>query len=121
MLTNTRRLIFILGATGLVAACPKQVPSPDDAPPPPPKEVVPPAPAPTGPGLIVNVLPTDAELIIDGVSQGAVSKLALENGLLPLKPGIYQVGLQRAGYVSWRAEVTVNDRPETIQVTLKQP
>lgn len=121
MLTNTRQLIFGGVAAGLISACPKQVPVPDDAPPPPPKGVVAPPQAPTGPGLIVNVQPTDAELIIDGASLGLVSKLTLENGLLPLKSGIYQVGLKRPGYVSWRAEVTVNDKPETIEVTLKQP
>ena len=75
----------------------------------------------TGPGLIVHVEPDDAELIIDGASLGIASKLELQNGLLPLRPGIYQVNLKRAGYISWRAEVTVNDRPETIHVTLKKP
>lgn len=106
----------------LTAGCPKQVPPPENVTPPPPVEAPKPPPAPpTGPGLVVHVEPADAELIIDGASQGVVSKLELENGLLPLKPGIYQVGLKRTGYISWRAEVTVNDKPETIEVTLKKP
>ncbi|MDP1822251.1 MAG: PEGA domain-containing protein [Archangium sp.] len=105
-----------------LAACPRQVPTPetDPAPPPPPVAVVKPV-EPTGPGLIVHVEPDDAEVIIDGTSLGIASKLDLQNGLLPLRPGIYQVNLKRAGYVSWRAEVTVNDKPETILVTLKKP
>ena len=108
-----------LSATILVAlflmACPKQTPAPDlsgaDA-----GAVIPPGP--TGPGLIVKVEPTDAELIIDGRSYGAVAQLETRDGLLPLKSGIYQVSVKRAGYAPWRAEVTVNDRPETLQVTL---
>ena len=104
-----------------LAACPKQVPEPDTRSPEPIAEVAVVKAAPKGPGLIVFVEPNDAEVIIDGESLGIVSKLKLQNGLLPLRSGIYQVNLRRAGYLSWRAEVTVNDKPETIQVTLKKP
>ena len=102
------------------AACPRKIPQPE-------VEPKPPAPVttqvvePSGPGLIIHVEPDDAEVIIDGSSLGLASKLDLQNGLLPLRPGIYQVNLKRSGYISWRAEVTVNDKPESIQVTLKKP
>ena len=102
-----------------LSGCPKQVPVQDTTPPPKPVEVV--KVEPTGPGLIIHVEPDDAEVIIDGESLGIASKLDLQNGLLPLRPGIYQVNLKRSGFVSWRAEVTVNDKPETILVTLKKP
>ena len=66
----------------------------------------------------MTVEPADAELIIDGESYGPVSQLETENGLLSLKPGIYQVALKKPGYISWRAEVTVNEEPEKLQVSL---
>ena len=104
-----------------MTACPKQVPPPETRPDEPTAVVAVAKPVPTGPGLVVYVEPDDAELIIDGASLGIASKLELQNGLLPLRSGIYQVNLKRAGYISWRAEVTVNDKPETIRVTLKKP
>ena len=106
-----------LSATILVAlfvmACPKQTPLADLSGP---DAGIPPGP--TGPGLILKVEPGDAELIIDGTSYGQVAQLETRDGLLPLKSGIYQVSVKRTGYAPWRAEVTVNDRPETLQVTL---
>jgi len=83
-----------------------------------PDETVLPVAAPSGPGLVVTVEPADAELIIDGESYGAVSSLEAERGFLPLKPGIYQVALKKPGYTSWRAEVTVNENPEHLTVSL---
>ena len=109
-------MLVVLALSG----CPRQVPVQETAAPPPPAEVAKPV-EPTGPGLIIHVEPDDAEVIIDGASLGVASKLELQNGLLPLRPGIYQVNLKRQGFVSWRAEVTVNDKPETILVTLKKP
>lgn len=70
------------------------------------------------PGLLMRVEPPDAELAIDGVPQGKVSELKTQSGVLALKSGIYRVSLTRAGYVSWRAEVTINDTPEALQVRL---
>ena len=100
-------VFFLLG-------CPKQAPAPDlsaDA-----GSAI--APAAQAPGLILQVEPADAELIIDGQSYGPVAQLETSNGVLLLKSGIYQVSVKRAGYASWRAEVTINDRPETLQVVL---
>ena len=112
-------MVAVLALTG----CPKRVPEEEQhAAPPPPKEEVKhqPEPVPDIPGLIVHVEPQDAELIIDGVNHGMASRLETDHGVLPLKTGIYQVSLKRTGYVSWRAEVTVNDKPETLQVTLQK-
>jgi hypothetical protein len=38
--------------------------------------------------------------------------------VLSVKPGIYQVSLKRPGFVTWRAEVTVGDGAEAIQVIM---
>jgi len=124
-----RRLLgcVVLGVGFLLSGCPKQVPPPDTevtdagvAEPPKPDETTPVVEAPSGPGLVVTVEPADAELIIDGSSYGAVSALASGNGFLPLKPGIYQVALKKPGYTSWRAEVTVNESPEHLTVSLER-
>lgn len=104
----------------LLSGCPRQVPAPQVDPvdagvleaAPPPVEV------PTGPGLLLAVEPPDAELVIDGTSYGPVAGLKTQAGLLSLKPGIYQVALKRPGYVSWRAEVTINEAPERLKVSL---
>ena len=103
------------------AGCPRKIPQPEVEPKPPAPVTAQKIVEPTGPGLIIHVEPQDAEVIIDGSSLGLASKLELQNGLLPLRPGIYQVNLKRSGYISWRAEVTVNDKPESILVTLKKP
>jgi hypothetical protein len=66
----------------------------------------------------MRVEPPDAELAIDGVPRGKVSELKTQSGVLALKSGIYRVSLTRAGYVTWRAEVTVNETPEALQVEL---
>ncbi|MCC6335808.1 MAG: PEGA domain-containing protein [Myxococcales bacterium] len=113
---------LILGVGLLVSACPKQLPAPDESVPDAGASMAPPvAPKqkpPSGPGLVLLVQPADAELIIDGTSYGPVAHLETENGKLPLKPGIYQVALKRAGYTSWRAEVTVTENPEALEVSL---
>jgi hypothetical protein len=64
------------------------------------------------------VSPADAEISIDGAPRGAVADLADRSGLLPLAPGIYQVSLKAPGYVTWRAEVALGAKVETIKVNL---
>ena len=73
-----------------------------------------------GSGLLFSVTPSDAEIFVDGKVVGKVADIAASGGLLKMKPGIYQVSLKRRGFVTWRAEVTVGDGPETIQVTMVQ-
>jgi hypothetical protein len=98
-------------------SCVKTVPQEQPENTPPPKEVKN-APPPNVPGLIIHVEPPDAELIIDGVNHGMASRVETDHGVVALKSGIYQVSFKRTGYISWRAEVTVNDKPEKIEVTL---
>jgi hypothetical protein len=83
----------------------------------------PPGPAPRAPdaavtGLLFAVDPPAAEISIDGAPRGAVADLADRNGLLPLAPGIYQVSLKAPGFVTWRAEVALGTKVESIKVNL---
>jgi len=69
-------------------------------------------------GLLFAVDPAAAEISIDGAPRGAVADLADRNGLLPLPPGIYQVSLKAPGFVTWRAEVALGAKVESIKVNL---
>lgn len=71
-----------------------------------------------GSGLSFSVSPRDAEIFVDGKTRGKVADLEGNGGLLEIKPGIYQVSLKRRGFVTWRAEVTVGNGAEAIQVTM---
>jgi hypothetical protein len=70
------------------------------------------------PGLKIDVKPGDAELTISGQRYGRVADLRVPNGVLSLKPGIYQVSLKREGYQTWRAEVTVGEKSELLKVEM---
>jgi len=69
-------------------------------------------------GLVFTVEPADAEILIDGRPAGTVAGLGEAGGILRLAPGIYQVSLKAAGYVTWRAEVALRAGTETIRVKL---
>ncbi|MFP2927298.1 PEGA domain-containing protein [Pyxidicoccus sp. 3LG] len=77
-----------------------------------------PAPPADGPGLRFDVQPLQAEVIVNGRRVGTVEHLRFDGGLLALPAGIHQVSIRHPGHVTWRAEVTVGDRPEPIRVTL---
>ena len=89
---------------------PSAAPSPADA--------APRAPDAAVTGLVFTVEPADAQISIDGNPRGSVADLADRRGLLPLAPGIYQVSLKAAGYVTWRAEVALRAGTESIRVEL---
>jgi len=72
------------------------------------------------PGLKIDVKPEDAELFIDGKNFGPVTKMSVTNGVLSLKPGVYQVSLKRDGFQTWRAEVAVGQKTELLHVELIQ-
>lgn len=73
------------------------------------------------PGLLLQVEPVQAEVMIDGKSLGRVSDLTSAGGLVALDPGLYQVSLKCPGYVTWRAEVAVRSgQAEPIHVTLNK-
>jgi hypothetical protein len=69
-------------------------------------------------GLRFDVLPADAEVLVNGQKVGTAGGLGGGGGLLAVPPGIYQVSIRYPGHVTWRAEVTVGERPERIQVSL---
>ncbi|QSQ18853.1 PEGA domain-containing protein [Pyxidicoccus parkwayensis] len=71
-----------------------------------------------GPGLRFDVYPASAEVIINGQKVGTANSLRSGDGLFAVPPGIHQVSIRSAGYTTWRAEVSVGDRPERIQVSL---
>ena len=108
-----------LGALFLTAAScahtEAAAPSAEPTPPPPAAEQVMVA---DEPGIKIDVQPPDAELVIDGQSYGRVAEMRVPNGVLSLKPGLYQVSLKREGYLTWRAEVTVGDKSELLKVAL---
>lgn len=85
----------------------------------PPRAAAEPGPAanPDPPGLSFAVEPADALILIDGAVRGTVSELP-EGSFVPLQPGLYQVVLKRAGYATWRAEVSVRRGTELIRVSL---
>ena len=69
-------------------------------------------------GLRFTVEPAEAEILIDGRPTGTVADLSDAGGILRLVPGIYQVSLKAAGFVTWRAEVALRAGTETIRVKL---
>jgi hypothetical protein len=75
------------------------------------------APVPGPSGLRIKVDPPDAEIFVDGTSLGPANALA-SAGTIPMAPGLYQVSLKRSGYQTWRAEVSVKDSAQPIEVTL---
>jgi hypothetical protein len=119
---SARRLaLLVLIAAGAACASSPPVPSPAPAA----RTEAPPTPA-AAPlpavGLEFVVEPGDAQIFLDGAERGTVADLAPSGFVLPLPPGIYQVSLRSAGYVTWRAEVAVRSQRERIEVTLvKKP
>lgn len=71
-----------------------------------------------GGGLRFEVEPRFAVLEVNGTPHGTVSALNEGSGVLKLKPGLYQVSLKAPGYLTWRAEVSVDQAEQPLQVTL---
>jgi hypothetical protein len=114
-------LAFLVSAA--CASAPERPPPPAPTPSAPVAAPAPVAPAPAGvTGLAFLVEPREAQIAIDGELRGTVADLAGAGGVLALPPGIYQVSLKSAGYVTWRAEVAVRATVERIEVKLvKKP
>lgn len=103
----------LLVATSLLLACARRAPPPvqDEAP------TAAAAPEPEvklAPGLRFVVEPAEAEILIDEKSYGAAGEL----GHVALPPGIYRVSIRARGYTTWRAEVSVSDSAESLEVSL---
>ncbi len=74
------------------------------------------------PGLWFRVVPTDADVLVDGKHYGTVGEFAAPAKVLLLSPGIYQVSLKRVGYETFRAEISIGQGSELIEaMMLKQP
>lgn len=70
-------------------------------------------------GLCFSVTPADAQLEVDGNVLGPLGDLG--NGLVfvGLEPGIHMITLTRDGYATWRAEVSIAEAAETINLTME--
>jgi hypothetical protein len=69
-------------------------------------------------GFRLDVDPSDAELTVDGKELGPVNAVPLADGVLSLDPGVHQLSLQRKGYQTWRAEVSLGNQVEPLKVNL---
>lgn len=69
-------------------------------------------------GFRLDVDPSDAELTVDGKELGPVNAVPLTDGVLSLDPGVHQISLQRKGYQTWRAEVSLGNQVEALKVNL---
>jgi glucose/arabinose dehydrogenase len=115
-------LALIASTAGCASAPAPRAPEPAVATPAPAAAPEPAAAALPGTGLEFVVEPRDAQILLDGEPRGTVADLAPSGGVLALPPGIYQVSLRSAGFVTWRAEVAVRSQRERIEVTLvKKP
>lgn len=71
------------------------------------------------PGMRLRVKPDTAEVLVDGRRIGLASEIAAKGGTIPLRPGIHRIVVRKKGHKTWRAEVVVRDKMETIQVNLE--
>ncbi|NNG47806.1 MAG: PEGA domain-containing protein [Deltaproteobacteria bacterium] len=68
-------------------------------------------------GLIFKVNPPDAEVILDGVSQGVASEFT-EERFLKVESGPHRLELRKAGYETYSRTVYVSNSLMRIEVTL---
>ena len=113
--TSFLGLIWIV-ACGLSCVTPAPPePEPDlDLAPPPPAHV-----AKERPGLRLRVQPSDAAVLVDEKRRGTADQVGHGTGFLELRPGVHRISLERAGYETWRGEVTVGKKTELLEVRLE--
>jgi len=75
-------------------------------------------PAPTGPGVALTIDHPDAEVFVDGNRIGLASDLESTSGFISLEAGLHQIAVRKPGFNTWRAEVSVREHTEAIQVSL---
>jgi hypothetical protein len=68
-------------------------------------------------GLRLEVLPADAQVLLDGKAIGLAQQIAA-GGIVKVDPGIHQITVRRTGYETWRTELAVRDGVESIHVDL---
>lgn len=122
MIRSLRPLLAML-ACAACASAPRPPPAPAPTPgptgAPDPAMVLPEVAPPARAGLQLMVAPPDAEVEIEGVLRAPAAGLAAKDGgFVPLPPGVHRVSVRRAGYHTWRAEVSVGTAVERIEVTL---
>jgi hypothetical protein len=111
----TARHMVVVGIV-VVLGCGGSGKPPPSSPVPPPDKVVD-EPALQGPGIRLVVSPGDAEVVVDGERVGLASEM--EAGFIKLESGLHQIVVQKDGHETWRAEVTVSEEVERIEVNLE--
>ena len=111
MMSMRAAVVLLVLATVAPVGCRKP---PARAPAPAPVAATPPD---TRPRLSVEVEPADAEILIDDVPIGTGASVSS----VPLDPGLHQIIVRKAGYDTYRAEVTIEDGggDESIHVELE--
>ena len=74
------------------------------------------APAKARQGVRIHIEPSDAIVFVDGQQKD----LAAGTGFVELEPGLHEVMVQRDGYKTWRAEVTVGEKVELLDLKLEK-
>ncbi len=72
-----------------------------------------------GPGVWLRVIPGDAGVEIDGEPIGTAADITASGGFVSLPAGLHQIVVRREGYETWRAEVTVREDTEPIDIVLE--
>tara|TARA_R110002096_G_scaffold361075_3_gene554136 strand:+ start:27826 stop:28185 length:360 start_codon:yes stop_codon:yes gene_type:complete len=70
-------------------------------------------------GIVFDVTPGDAEVIVDGEPLGIASEIG-DAGTLELDPGLHQIMIRHEDYEIYRVEVTIGDTIEPMQISLKE-
>lgn len=109
-------MIRTLAIASLLAACSHPSPPPRSTSEPGPHADAHAEPPSAKVGVALDVTPADANVIIDGESHGEAGKLPK---VLELKPGLYTLVIERAGYNSYRVEFSVADKVESFSVHLE--
>lgn len=98
-------------------ACPKNKPLTPPPPPAPPASLPAPAKTPTARILFVDCKPADATVEVDDVERGTVDQLSM-NGGLEVSLGVHRIVVRRAGFESYRVELSVGEKGERISIQL---
>ncbi len=102
-------VLLLAGVAGGVACRKPEAKAPVAEPAPPPE-----TPPDTRPRLSIDVEPADAEILVDDVPVGTGTEVQS----VPLDPGLHRIIVRKAGYDTYRAEVTIEGEDESLRVTL---
>lgn len=102
---------LVLGV--LLGGCATPAPGPR-----PPWPELPPARVTTKSELVLRCTPTDAEVSLDGVTQGTCADFDGEPRTLPLGRGLRQVRVSKRGHSAWESVMEADNTRVSVTVTL---